>query len=117
MPEYVVLFPADDEAAWEAGSEADHQATHDVDAEFVRLLRARGGSVTGGAALAHSSTARTIRRGGSGALVSQGPYAESVEQLSGFYLVTCPDLDALVEAAEVLTRAHPVAQVHPVDES
>ena len=44
-----------------------------------------------------------------------GPYAETVEQLSGFYLVTCDDHDALVEAAKVLTRAHPVVEIRPVD--
>ena len=49
MAEYVILFPADDEAAWEAGSEADHQAVFDADAEFAQLLKAPGGAVTGGA--------------------------------------------------------------------
>jgi hypothetical protein len=118
MADYVVMFPADNEAEWEAGTEADHQAVYDTDAEFARLLRAGGGTVTGGAGLAHSSTARTIRRGpGSDVLVTDGPFAEPVEQLSGFYLVTCDDHDALVEAARVLTRAHPVVEIRPVDES
>jgi hypothetical protein len=47
-------------------------------------------------------------------LVTEGPFAESVEQLSGFFLVTCDDYDALVEAAEVLVRAHPVVEIRPV---
>ena len=118
MSEYVVLFPADDEAAWLAGGEADHQATFDTDREFAERLRARGGAVTGGAGLDDSSRARTLRRGaGSDVLVTNGPYAETVEQLSGFYVVTCDDYDALVEAAKVLTRAHPVVEIRPVDES
>ena len=117
MTEYVVLFPADNEADWEAGSETDHQATFDTDQEFGQLLKAVGGAVTGGAGLTHSSKARTIRRGRtSGAMVTEGPFAESVEQLSGFYLVTCDDYDALVEAAQVLTRAHPVVEIRPVEE-
>jgi hypothetical protein len=103
MSEYVVLFPADDEAAWLAGTDADHQATFDTDREFAERLRARGGAVTGGA--------------GSEVLVTDGPYAETVEQLSGFYVVTCDDYDALVEAAQVLTRVHPVVEIRPVDES
>jgi hypothetical protein len=49
-------------------------------------------------------------------LVSEGPYTESVEQLSGFFIVTCDDYDALVEAARVLTRAHPVVEIRPVKE-
>ena len=118
MTEYVVMFPADNEAEWEAGTEADHQLTFDTDAEFARLLKERGGAVTGGAGLAHSSRARTIRRGeGAGLMITEGPFAESVEQLSGFYLVTCDDDDALTEAAQVLTRAHPVVEIRPVDES
>ena len=81
----------------------------------------RGGGVrpyvTGGAGLTHSSKARTLTRGAtSRALVTEGPYAESVEQLSGFYLVTCDEYDALVEAAQVLTRAHPVVEIRPVEE-
>ena len=117
MTDYVILFPADNEAEWEAGSEADHQATFDIDAEFAALLRSRGGTVTGGAGLAHSSRARTLTRGPQqSVLVTDGPFAESVEQISGFYLVTCEDYDALVQSAEVLTRAHPVVEIRPVEE-
>ncbi len=115
MSDYVVMFPADDEAAWLAGSEADHQETYDTDAEFARLLQAAGGSITGGAGLAASSTARTLRRGPGGVTVTDGPYAETVEQMSGFFLVSCADHDALVEAARVLVRSHPVVEVRPVD--
>ena len=49
-------------------------------------------------------------------LVTEGPFAETVEQLSGFFIVTCHDYDALVEAAEVLVRAHPVVEIRPVAE-
>jgi hypothetical protein len=118
VSDYIVLFPADDETEWRAGSEADHQVVHDTDAEFVRLLAARGGTVTGGAGLGDSSGARTLRRGpGATAVVTEGPYAESAQQLSGFYAVTCDSYDALVEAAEVLTRSHPVVEIRPVEES
>lgn len=117
MPDFVVLFPADSEPEWEAGSEADHQRTYDVDLEFAQLLRSRGGAVTGGAGLAHSSRARTLRRGpASDSLVTDGPFAETVEQLSGFYLVTCEEYDDLVDVARVLTKAHPVVEIRPVDE-
>lgn len=117
MTDYVVMFPADNEAEWESGSDADHQLVFDTDDEFRRLLEARGGSITGGAGLTHSSEARTITRGPSSTtLVTDGPYAESVEQLAGFFIVTCDDYDALVESARVLTRAHPVVEIRPVEE-
>jgi hypothetical protein len=44
------------------------------------------------------------------------PSRRTVEQLSGFFTVTCDDYDALVEAAEVLVRAHPVVEIRPVKE-
>jgi hypothetical protein len=118
VAEYVVMFPADNEAEWEAGTEADHQATFDTDFEFVQLLKARGGAITGGAGLAHSSRARTIKRGSkSNPMITEGPFAETVEQLSGFFMVTCDDYDALTEAAQVLTQAHPVVEIRPIEES
>jgi hypothetical protein len=117
VPEYVVMFPADNEVERETRTEAERQATFDTDHEFGQLLAARGGAVTGGAGLTHSSTARTIRRGpNSRPLITEGPFAETVEQLSGFFIVTCDDYDALVEAAEVLVRAHPVVEIRPVKE-
>ena len=117
MSEYVVLFPADDEAAWAAGSDADHQAIYDVDAEFSRRLKAAGGAITGGAGLGPSALATTIRRGQAGeAEVTDGPYAETVEQISGFFLVSCEDRGALVEAARVLADAHPVVEIRPVED-
>lgn len=117
MADYVVMFPADNEADWEAGAEADHQATFDIDAEFGRLLKDRGGAITGGAGLAHSRESRTIRRGpDSTVLVTDGPFAESVEQISGFFIVNCDDYDALVEAAQILTQAHPVVEIRLIEE-
>jgi hypothetical protein len=117
MTDYVVMFPADNEAEREAATEADRQATFDTDYEFGLLLAARGDAVTGGAGLTHSRQARTLKRGpNANVLVTEGPFAESVEQLSGFFTVTCDEYDALVEAAEILTRAHPVVEIRPVKE-
>ncbi len=115
MPDYVVTFPADSEVEMDARSDADRQAVFDTDYEFGQLLATRGGAVTGGAGLQRSRHARTLRRGpDSQALVSDGPATESADQLSGFFLVTCDDYDALVQAAEVLVRAHPVVEIRPV---
>ncbi|HEY3529409.1 MAG TPA: YciI family protein [Nocardioides sp.] len=118
MARYVVMFPADNEAEWEAGTDADHQQVYDTDEEFGRLLEKRGGVITGGRELASTSRAHTIRRGPNGtALVTDGPYAESAEQLSGFYLITCDDEEGLLEAAQVLVRAHPAVEIRAVEES
>jgi hypothetical protein len=117
MTRYVVMFPADSEPEWEAGSEAERQVTFDTDFEFGQLLEARGGAVTGGAGLTHSNQARTLRRGPHAThLVTDGPYTEAAEQLSGFFIVTCDDYDALTEAAAILTRVHPVVEIRPIQE-
>jgi len=116
MSDYVVMFPADRETEWEAGSEADHQAVYDTDLEFGRLLAQRGGRITGGAEFATARRTHVVRRGPNGtALVTDGPYAESVEQLSGFYLVTTEDEAGLLDAAHVLLRSHPAVEIRPVE--
>ena len=117
MARYVVMFPADNEAEWEAGTDADHQLTYDSDQEFARLLEKRGGAITGGRELDSSRHTRVVRRGPNGtALVTHGPFAESAEQLSGFYLVETDDEEGLLEAAQVLVRAHPAVEIRLVHE-
>ena len=80
--------------------------------EFARLLAERGHTVTGGAELAHSRDARVVRRSeGGGSAVTAGPYAETVEQLTGFYVVDSDDLDDLLEVVAVLADAEGAVEV------
>ena len=51
------------------------------------------------------TTAATTIRKGREALVIDGPFAETKEQLLGFYVVDCADLDEAVETAKELARA------------
>jgi hypothetical protein len=116
MTSYVIMFPADNEAEWDAGTEADHQVDYDTGQEFGRLLEQRGGRITGGAELSSTRRAHTVRRGPNGtALVTDGPFAESAEQLSGFYVVSIDDEAALLEAAQVLVKAHPAVEIRPIE--
>lgn len=97
MTEYVVLLPGD-ESAWEAASEEERAATYARHEEFSRLLEERGHRITGGAELAHSRTATVVRRSAAGeVLLSDGPYAETAEQLSGYYVVESDDLEDLLD--------------------
>jgi hypothetical protein len=104
MTEYAVLLPGD-ESVWENMSPEQRAATYARHDEFAKALEARGHKVTGGAELTHSRTARTLRRSGDQITVTDGPYAETVEQLSGFYLVETDDLDDLVEVTKILADA------------
>jgi hypothetical protein len=51
------------------------------------------------------TTAATTVRKGREALVLDGPFAETKEQLLGFYLVDCADLEQAIETAQELSRA------------
>jgi hypothetical protein len=59
--------------------------------------------------------ARTLRGPGEG-IVLDGPFAETKEQLLGFYIVDCASDDAAVDAARKLRRANPgaVYEIRPI---
>jgi hypothetical protein len=44
-----------------------------------------------------------LRRSGDDLAVTEGPYAETVEQLTGFYLVQTDDRDDLIEVCKILS--------------
>ena len=113
MSQFVIFIHDGDEDAWKARTPEERQVVFDTDFEFGQLLEQRGGRVTGGAALTHSSQARVRRRDRA---ITQGPYAETVEVLNGFFVVEAPDLDSLLDLTEVLTRVHDVVEVRPIEE-
>ena len=67
---------------------------------FAQPLAERGHRIVGDAELQTSTTIRTVQPGGE--VVTDGPYAEVIEGMGGFYLVEAPDLDVLVELLGVL---------------
>jgi hypothetical protein len=104
MTTYVVLLPGD-ETAWENASPEEQAAVFAKHEEFSQALAARGHIVTGGEELTHSRTTKKVARGTDGSLlITDGPYAETVEQLSGFYVVESDDLDDLVQVAAILAE-------------
>jgi len=63
--------------------------------EFTASIM-KTGNMKGGDALQPSSTATTVRVREGKTLTTDGPYAETREQLAGYYLVEAPDLDAAI---------------------
>lgn len=112
MTTYLILLPGD-EAAWEASTPEQRAAVFAEHDRFSRTLEERGHSITGGAELAHSRTARTVRAGSDGVIVSEGPYAETVEQLSGYYLVESDDLDDLADVCGILAATGEPVEIRP----
>jgi len=102
MSKYVVLLPGD-ENVWEATSAEHKSEVYGKHAEFSKALEERGHKVVGGAELAHSREAKQVRSGtDGGVVVTDGPYAETVEQLTGFYLIESDDLDDLLDTCSIL---------------
>ena len=67
------------------------------------------------ARLDQTKKARTLRGAGDGMMID-GPFAETKEQLLGFYVVDFPDEDAAFDAVRHLRRANPSAvyEVRPI---
>jgi hypothetical protein len=117
MTQYVVLLPGD-ESAWANATEEQRSETYAKHGEFARLLGERGHKITGGNELTHSSEAKVVRNGDGGIVVTDGPYAETVEQLTGFYVVDTDDLDDLLQVVGVLAGVEGAIEVRPtVDHS
>ena len=108
-----VVFVTEDEPAWEAKSEAERQATWDADYRFGAALERRGGKVVGGSGLGHSRTWQVLENRGGVTRRTDGPYAESVEQLGGFFIVESPSMEAVVEAAQEMLPVHVRLEIAP----
>lgn len=99
---YVALLYGDETEAAEPGTpEWDAElAGYDAFGEIA------GDRTVGGEALQPASTARTVRRDPAGALtVTDGPYAEVVEALGGFYVLETGTEDEAIELARALPAA------------
>ena len=79
--------------------------------EYTERLKASGCYVDG-KALQPTSTATTVRKQGDRVLMTDGPFAETREQLGGFYLIEAADLDAAIELAKKCPSGH--VEVRPV---
>jgi hypothetical protein len=92
-------------------------------------LRSRG-QLVASEALEPVRSATTVRVRGGKATITDGPFAETKEQLGGFYLIEAPDLDRAIEVAMRIPSArlgsvevrpvhdlgpsHPVASAQPL---
>ena len=112
MTEYIVLIPGN-ETEWAEADEAERERVYGLHQKFAAALAERGHTVTGGAELRPSSEARTVRAGSDGLAITDGPYAESVEQLSGFYTIKSDDLDDLLQVVGILTEGETGARGPP----
>ena len=104
---YLLLICSDENTELSAEEQAEIGPTmdawlKDVDGRGVRLL---------GSQLRPVSDATTVRTRGGDVLVADGPFAETKEQIAGFDIIECADLD---EAIDVASR-HPVARFGSIE--
>jgi len=78
--------------------------------DWIAATTASGTRVTGDR-LRPPGDATTVRLRDGEVLLTDGPFAETKEQVGGFDIIECPDLDAAIEVA----AAHPIARFGAVE--
>jgi len=95
-----------DETRWNAIPAAERDSIMGAYGEFVRRQIAGGRYVTGGK-LDDSSAAVTLRQRDGGPSITDGPFAETKEQLGGYHVVECENREeALAIAGQIPTLPH-----------
>lgn len=91
-------------------SEADRKASMDEFFAYHDMLRKKG-HIVGGEGLQNAANAATLRFQNGKVAVTDGPYAETKEQLAGFFLLEAEDLTHAIQ----LMSKHPVVKGGPVE--
>ncbi|HEY9349917.1 MAG TPA: YciI family protein [Acidothermales bacterium] len=100
MTTYVYLLYGD-ESRWDNASQEVWDAEMAKHGEFSAWVEARGSKILGGEALDQTRTATTLRfEDGKDTLVTDGPFAEVAENLGGYYVIECKDLDEALEVGK-----------------
>jgi hypothetical protein len=103
-----------DESGWEDLSPEEMKAAMAQWTEFDRQVT-EAHVFLAGEGLQPSSNATTVRIGeGDERVVTDGPFAETKEQLGGFYLLECEDLDEAIEWAKKIPMSEGVIEIRPV---
>jgi hypothetical protein len=103
-----------DEVAEAKASPEQMQAVMGAYYAFTNEVKEKG-VYAGGEALHPTTSATTVRVRGGKTTTTDGPFAETKEQLGGYYLLDCKDLDEAIEfAAKIPGAAHGSVEVRPI---
>lgn len=112
---YMLLIYEDEAAAAQATQEEQEIAYVDY-ANYTEEVKNRG-ILLAGDALMPTHTATTVRVRDGKILTTDGPFAETKEQLGGFYMLNCKDLDEATElAAKIPGARRGSVEIRPVAE-
>jgi hypothetical protein len=95
---------------WESMSETERKASMDEFFGYDEMLR-KNGQLVGGQGLQGAAKAATLRFQDGKVTVTDGPYAETKEQLAGFFIIEARDLNHAIE----LMSKHPVVKGGPIE--
>src|SRR5215470_16053572 len=111
--QYLLLIYGNETAVLNAPKEASNQMQAAYTAYTEALKEA--GVLLGRNRLRPTSDATTVRAPGGRASVLNGPFAETKEQLAGYYLIDAPDIDAALSWAKRCPgAAHGAIEVRPI---
>ena len=104
------------EASWAALSETDRNRIYGEYMAFTEDIQ-KSGHLLGGEPLQPIQTATTIRLRNGKVTATDGPFAETKEQLGGYYLIKAADLnDAIQVAARIPGARYGSIEVRPIQE-
>jgi hypothetical protein len=107
---YMLLIYLDELAL----SDAEREKCYVESAQLTHRLKA-GGQYLGASPLHLTATATSVRMREGKRLVTDGPFAETREQLGGYFLVDAKDLDeAIGIAAQIPGARHGTVEIRPV---
>lgn len=111
--QYLMLI-YDAESSWAKMSSADQAKMYEEYGRFTNEIKASGKHVAGHQ-LKPVSTATTVRVRDGKRVATDGPFAETKEQLGGFYLINANDLDeAIAIAAKIPSAKVGSIEVRPI---
>jgi hypothetical protein len=111
--EYLLLI-YDDEKTWENMPEAERNGVYAEYGAFTTALQ-QSGALVGANQLQPTGTATTVRVRDGEQLVTDGPFAETKEQLGGYYLIDVETVDEALEwAAKIPSARYGEIEVRPI---
>jgi hypothetical protein len=109
-----MLLIVGEEGRWEQMSDEEAKASMQEWSAYTESL-VKSGAFVSGEGLRPSSTATTLRVEDGERLLTDGPFAETKEQVGGFYVIECKDLDEAIDWAAKLPSAQRMAcEIRPV---
>lgn len=117
MMRYAMLIYADQSAWADLTEERAAELRAEAMPRWISLFETLGrvDPELTGTELDDAATAKTVRVRGGETVITDGPFAETREQIGGIFAITCANLDTAIElAAQIPTAEHGSVEVRPI---